>query len=49
MKITKEIQDRKSFLDNIMREYYYEKNTVEDTLSFLSHMFTEYEKLIKED
>lgn len=41
-----ELQERKAFLDNIMKEYYYEKNNVEMTLEFLSYMFTEYEKLI---
>ena len=38
----------KETLDRIMTEYYYEKNSVEDTLNFLSFMFGEYEKLIKE-
>lgn len=38
-------QERKAFLDNIMREYYYEKNNVEMTLEFLSHMLYEYEEL----
>lgn len=28
----------KSNLDNIMREYYYEKNEVEDTIAFLYTM-----------
>ena len=41
-----DIKKRKAFLDNIMKEYYYEKNNVEMTLEFLSHMFNEYEKLI---
>lgn len=41
-----DIEKRKAFLDNIMREYYYEKNNVDMTLEFLSHMFKEYEKLI---
>ena len=40
------IEDRKAFLDNIMKEYYYEKNSVDETLEFLAHMFNEYEKLI---
>ena len=37
---------RKAFLDDIMREYYYEKNNVDMTLEFLAHMYREYEKLI---
>ena len=41
-----DIEKRKAFLDNIMKEYYYEKNNVDMTLEFLSHMFHEYEKLI---
>lgn len=42
-------QERKAFLDNIMREYYYEKNNVEMTLEFLSHMLYEYEELTNKE
>lgn len=35
----------KESLDNIMKEYYYEKNSVEDTLEFLCFMFNQYQKL----
>lgn len=37
----------KKKLDQLMTEYYYEKNSVEDTLEFLSFMFGQYEKLAK--
>lgn len=38
----------KEQLDILMLEYYYERNSVEDTLEFLSFMFSQYEKLLKE-
>lgn len=38
----------KEQLDTLMSEYYYEKNSVEDTLEFLAFMFNQYEKIMKE-
>lgn len=38
----------KQSLDQLMVEYYYEKNSIEDTLYFLSFMWEQYEKLNKE-
>ena len=38
----------KAQLDKLMREYYYEKNSVADTLEFLSFMFSQYDKLVME-
>ena len=37
----------KQHLDQLMIEYDYKKNTVEDTLYFLSFMWEHYEKLSK--
>lgn len=42
-----EICKRKKELDQIMREYYYEKNDIETTVEFLQTMFLEYVKIIK--
>lgn len=42
-----EICKRKEELDQIMREYYYEKNDIETTVDFLQTMFIEYTKIIK--
>lgn len=42
-----EICKRKKELDQIMREYYYEKNDIETTVDFLQTMFIEYAKIIK--
>lgn len=39
MSITKE------HLDQLMQEYDYNKNSVDDTLGFISYMFTLYENL----
>ena len=39
----------KQSLDQLMVEYYYEKNSIEDTLYFLSFMWGQYEKLNKEN
>ena len=39
------IMDKKK-LDQLMVEYYYDKNSVEDTLDFISFMFQQYEKLL---
>lgn len=38
----------KEQLDNIMKEYYYEKNSVDDTYDFLLFMLDQYSKLCKE-
>ena len=38
-------KQKKEVLDKMMQEYYYEKNSVEDTLDFLAFMFNEYEKI----
>ena len=35
----------KTQLDQLMQEYDYNKNSVDDTLGFISYMFTLYEKL----
>lgn len=35
----------KEQLDKLMVEYYYDKNSVEDTLEFLAFMFDQYTKL----
>ena len=37
----------KKTLDLMMQEYDYEKNSIEDTLGFLSFMFAQYDKLEK--
>ena len=37
----------KNQLDEVMTEYYYAKNSVEDTLEFLAFMYSQYEKLVK--
>lgn len=37
----------KKTLDNLMKEYDWDKNTAEDTLYFLSFMFNEYQKIDK--
>ena len=39
----------KKSLDQVMKEYDWDKNTTEDTLYFLSFMFNEYGKLEKRD
>lgn len=36
----------KKNLDNIMREYYYERNKIEDTIAFLYTMANLYQNLI---
>lgn len=41
------VMDKKK-LDQLMVEYDYLKNDIEDTLDFLSFMFHQYEKLIEE-
>ena len=38
----------KKTLDNLMREYYYEKNDVDDTIAFLYTMANLYQQLEKE-
>lgn len=35
----------KQSLDQLMKEYDWDKNTLDDTLYFLSFMFNQYEKL----
>lgn len=40
-------KSKKEVLDKLMQEYYYEKNTVEDTLEFLAFMYNEYNKIKK--
>ena len=35
----------KEQLDKLMSEYYYQKNSIEDTLEFLAFMFNEYDKI----
>lgn len=37
----------KEQLDRIMTEYYYEKNSAEDTFNFLLFMLEQYEKIVK--
>lgn len=37
----------KKSLDLLMQEYDYPKNSIEDTLNFLSFMFAQYDKLQK--
>ena len=44
-KMTKKQQQRKAELDQLMREYYYEKNEIDSTLEFLAVMFAEYHKI----
>lgn len=39
--------ERKKQLDQIMREYYYEKNDMETTVEFLVYMYHEYVQAIK--
>ena len=43
----KEQQERKQYLDQLMREYYYEKNNIDATIEFLAVMYTEYRKIRK--
>lgn len=38
----------KDRLDQLMREYYYEKNSVEDILWFLDYMIQQYIKVLNE-
>ena len=38
----------KKNLDNIMREYYYERNEIEDTIGFLYSMANLYQNLLEE-
>ena len=46
-KMTKKQQERKAYLDQLMREYYYEKNEIDSILEFLAVMFAEYHKIMK--
>ena len=43
--MNKQQQERKAQLDQIMLEYYYQKNNVDDTICFLGHMFHQYRRL----
>ena len=41
-KLTKEQKLRKQQLDQMMSEYYYQKNSIKDTMEFLAFMYREY-------
>ena len=45
IKDVKIMLERKQFLDYIMQEYYYEKNTTDQTLEFLAHMYMQYKEI----
>ena len=45
--MTKKQQERKAYLDQLMREYYYEKNDIDATIEFLAVMYAEYRKIKK--
>lgn len=41
----KEQQLRKQYLDQLMREYYFERNDIDTTIEFLEAMQAEYGKI----